>query len=1261
MKNSPSKENNRLAFFLLIGVTTIALASIFIAKQRAEDQEVTRKYAGEVRGIENKTSACDVLGLETGVETSVPAGDSYAAYYNETRLAVVGTAVLPGTSESQIIEAAKLPSGKSVHLFRLGYGEEPNVFEAADAIRKISTIIEVTSNLGVDIQVMPVNEPRTELAWKYGDNAPIDGSKWLKEVVDGLKANDNPEISNTVDYLVFPAFNYHNPNNANYISEFTGNYFGDGNGQLAGSASDFANFGLSIQYDTESAGHADNFATMFAKYEQILADKGITDVKYTIFGANQINQAPDIDGYAENLLGFVNANLDKIDGVYIFSPWGWRGSNSGNENLSISSEVWAYLFEQCSARTAETTSDYSCKLSAVSDYPSLESCERVNTTPSGQARGKYDDVFAGVSMKSNDLGGYSARAVITQQITGFSLLNWMGSSNLYDTADYPGTNENPFLPPCAFDKQMSSQFNLAAQFSGLVKITHENGEVSDYQMPALGNSLACMIYWALNSEESMSLRELDSRFPPYNSIDATNSSAFTQEITGPIPEGGSKLTISELTGDEYRCGGVINHVNNTDNLIGPEIIIYDDMIEFDRQGYLDAVSEGRIDASGGASSSYLKIDGNTVAQTVATEKIEIPGAGQALAQMYKEELLDNPWYGRYQIIHKDQSGIIVKTEKKLYDGTNFKGDYKQPLSTDASCTQYELIDGSLSLAPVTENLRGITGKSIGAADHYIPWLGQIVNMSKRSSLIFTDTIEDDYLNSRKDELKLMTTFLNLSSESQIITKVQDTLGNPSNIFTCSDLGDLADSIENNSNMSEQKRELLIRLINTTDCLGTKYQVDPLNQWLCQNDLLTAKYCINECIPMEDIPVSDRELGNVNLIWPVTSRNITQYYGVTPYLSANAAIHPGIDIGTPVNSVLLAVADGKVIYARNPGETVTIGNGLYQDSSYGGLIVIDHGDFHSVYAHLNSVSVAISDTVLQGDQIGYTGNSGNSTGPHLHFELRYEGCYDYDGLDCTVDPLAYLDENEYTGSGDRFMGLEVCETLEGEEGYQSARILEIAQEAVSTEGIFEYGNVGEMQQKLINTCPIQISTCDESCKNKIKNWVVKLANKNIDYLGASYNEIDYYSIPEINQFMDEMYKEAHDDIKFQLLVSIWLSENGMNPTFKNKGFKSDVFGCGVYCGTPPQNFDEELACVTRKLDGCSMLYEFNPERPGEYLQKYGPIETNPGFSFEVLLVLDRLAQIQGVSSYRTDNGQCIMDLYDPVPIDLEWVVDLVNNT
>jgi murein DD-endopeptidase MepM/ murein hydrolase activator NlpD len=111
-------------------------------------------------------------------------------------------------------------------------------------------------------------------------------------------------------------------------------------------------------------------------------------------------------------------------------------------------------------------------------------------------------------------------------------------------------------------------------------------------------------------------------------------------------------------------------------------------------------------------------------------------------------------------------------------------------------------------------------------------------------------------------------------------------------------------------------------------------------------------------------------GTGSYIWPINGRCITQFYN---------GFHPGLDVGSTEGAPVYASDTGTVTYA-------SFAAGTYYD--YGNLIVINHGNgFETFYAHLSSISVFPGQTVSQGELIGYTGNTGRSSGPHIHFEIR----------------------------------------------------------------------------------------------------------------------------------------------------------------------------------------------------------------------------------------------------------------------------------
>ncbi len=89
-------------------------------------------------------------------------------------------------------------------------------------------------------------------------------------------------------------------------------------------------------------------------------------------------------------------------------------------------------------------------------------------------------------------------------------------------------------------------------------------------------------------------------------------------------------------------------------------------------------------------------------------------------------------------------------------------------------------------------------------------------------------------------------------------------------------------------------------------------------------------------------------------------------------------HTALDFGAPEGTPVRSTMGGKVVYAG------------WNDEGYGNLVIVENGPYKTYYAHLSSIPVALGQQVQAGDWIGASGNTGNSTGPHLHYEIRING-------------------------------------------------------------------------------------------------------------------------------------------------------------------------------------------------------------------------------------------------------------------------------
>jgi len=125
--------------------------------------------------------------------------------------------------------------------------------------------------------------------------------------------------------------------------------------------------------------------------------------------------------------------------------------------------------------------------------------------------------------------------------------------------------------------------------------------------------------------------------------------------------------------------------------------------------------------------------------------------------------------------------------------------------------------------------------------------------------------------------------------------------------------------------------------------------------------LGAGYCANA---VEGIT------GNGTFVWPTTDREISGY--------GFSGVHPAIDIGGAAGNPIFAADTGVVVYAG------------WSDLGYGNIIVLDHGNgWQTYYAHLSVIYVSCGQGIVQAATIGAMGSTGNSSGPHLHFEMRHD--------------------------------------------------------------------------------------------------------------------------------------------------------------------------------------------------------------------------------------------------------------------------------
>ena len=207
---------------------------------------------------------------------------------------------------------------------------------------------------------------------------------------------------------------------------------------------------------------------------------------------------------------------------------------------------------------------------------------------------------------------------------------------------------------------------------------------------------------------------------------------------------------------------------------------------------------------------------------------------------------------------------------------------------------------------------------------------------------------------------------------------------------------------------EEKRAEADKILTELIAKGEEYQAmldeseelqDELMKEIAQaeKDLKAAEYkeWLATYVPPTTLPSgtdttpSSQAPSSSGWIKPLKSYTITSAFGMR--------VHPVLGYERMHNGVDMACAAGTPIYATRAG---TVTTASYQANGAGNYVSINHLDgFSSIYMHMTHYVVSKGQNVSQGQLIGYVGNTGISTGDHLHFGISYAGTY--------VNPLAYI--------------------------------------------------------------------------------------------------------------------------------------------------------------------------------------------------------------------------------------------------------------
>jgi len=221
----------------------------------------------------------------------------------------------------------------------------------------------------------------------------------------------------------------------------------------------------------------------------------------------------------------------------------------------------------------------------------------------------------------------------------------------------------------------------------------------------------------------------------------------------------------------------------------------------------------------------------------------------------------------------------------------------------------------------------------------------------------------------------------------------------------SETKDTKKNLENSKTQAEQKKEELLALksklvdqkavLEVTKKEKNKLLADTKNTEANYKKQLAAKKALSEAFDKEllkfeselkmIVDSSSYPLYSKGILnWPLDSIRITQVFGDTEFSRTTNAYngngHNGVDFAASIGTPVKAVLDGTVV---GSGDTDAVCYG----ASFGKWVLIQHNNgLSTLYAHLSLIKVRAGDRVFSGSVLGYSGNTGYSTGPHLHFTV-----------------------------------------------------------------------------------------------------------------------------------------------------------------------------------------------------------------------------------------------------------------------------------
>lgn len=288
-------------------------------------------------------------------------------------------------------------------------------------------------------------------------------------------------------------------------------------------------------------------------------------------------------------------------------------------------------------------------------------------------------------------------------------------------------------------------------------------------------------------------------------------------------------------------------------------------------------------------------------------------------------------------------------------------------------------------------------------------------------------------------------------------------------------------------------------------------------------------------------------GSVLMVWPVSDHRIT-----AGWTYSDGSAHGALDFGIAEGNPVIAAEDATVNWVQKWDGRTKTGN-----QSYGNVVKILHDTYNNkrletLYAHLKTILVKSGERVKAGQIIGYSGNTGNSTGPHLHFEVRLNGA--------KCNPLNWLDNDFYKAYSTVKLG--------NYQSVQAPKELETESEAAVDEGAYFKKYTGD---SVSISAALQAIGEDGSFDNRKK--IAKVNGYPSDYTGTAAQNTNLLNLLK----QGKLVKPAADDSAYfpqyhgtSPSIVAALNQIGADSTYAYRKQIAEKNGIENYTGTAQQN-------------------------------------------------------------------------------------------